>query len=273
MSAPEAFSVFPHPTVGSGPWVVDPAGRDPATEWEELCSFRPSADALGIRVERQRGFLHRAPLRLRLVGELCAYSAPLVADALRGWAVDDDVVLDLWRTTFIDAAGVSVCLDLGRRWRARGRTLHIANPSAPVCRVVSLLGLEDELFTSPRQDAAPVPEGETPPRHADLGVEVRNLERGQVIEVAVTGTIDGDGLAGLHHRLDTLAAKRQPATLRLDLSGATIELDLVDAVLDVTATLDRIGSHLVVIDGTPPLAPAFASRSDLRSLVFEHGPN
>ena len=76
---------------------------------------------------------------------------------------------------------------------------------------------------------------------------VRNLGRGGIVELAVRGSLEGDAVGAFRGRLRTLATKRQPATLRVDLTDATsFSAGAVDAVLDAAAILDGFGSRLVL---------------------------
>ena len=96
-------------------------------------------------LEVHRLELPRGLVALQVTGELCAYSTPALVLHVERHA-GSDVHLDLFAVDFIDVRAISLLLMLRHRWRSRGRTLVLANPSATVCRVVGILGLVDELF-------------------------------------------------------------------------------------------------------------------------------
>ena len=103
----------------------------------------PSSD--DGRFEVHRSAQQRSPLRLFAEGELCAYSVGFLAEYLEAHS-DDDVVFDMWSVTFVDSTAMSTLLQLRQRFRERGGTLVLRNPSAAVCRLVSILGLAEVLF-------------------------------------------------------------------------------------------------------------------------------
>lgn len=90
--------------------------------------------------------LRQRSSRLRLAGELCAYTAPLLARYLQAFLRDKDVVLETSSVTFVDSTAIVTGVELELAWRERGRSLTIADPSEPVCRVVRILHLEERLF-------------------------------------------------------------------------------------------------------------------------------
>ena len=57
------------------------------------------------------------------------------------------VTLDLSEVDFIDSIGVSMFLEVQRYLDAMGCRLALANPSAPVMRLLTLLGLTDMFST------------------------------------------------------------------------------------------------------------------------------
>ena len=97
------------------------------------------------RFEVRRSMQRRSPVRLFASGELCAYSAGFLVERLDGHT-RDHVVLDLWSLTFLDSSGVSSLMQSRLRFREAGGTLVLCNPSAAVCRLVAILGLEEVLF-------------------------------------------------------------------------------------------------------------------------------
>jgi anti-sigma B factor antagonist len=258
------------PRQGEGPASVPRGGRDdrdPTTVVFRVPSPIPGPDLLEVRCrsDRPTSVIHLA------WGELCAYTAPLLAQFLDGERGAGDIVLDTSGVTFIDSTGIGTILDLSERWRQRGRTMQIANPSAVVCRVVTLLGWEEALFSPApplARDDEQAPD-ERPSRPVD--VTVRNADRGQTIEVVVDGTIDATAAAALARRLEILSVKRQPATLRLDLADASgaDEPTFVRAVTTAAVELADIGSRLVVIGAEPKVVGAVATDEAPPSLAFE----
>ena len=59
----------------------------------------------------------------------------------------DAVTLDLSDVDFIDSSGVSMLLKIQSYLDGMGCRFALANPSAPVVRVLALLGLTDKLPT------------------------------------------------------------------------------------------------------------------------------
>ena len=87
---------------------------------------------------------------LKLVGELCAYSAGRVGLAMR-WCVDwaDSVVIDLSDLWFLDAAGLQLLNDL-----ARGRDLiRLENVNQRLSRIFEIAGLSRLLHGGQRRAA------------------------------------------------------------------------------------------------------------------------
>ncbi len=66
------------------------------------------------------------------------------------------VTIDLEGVTFIDAAGLRVLMTLRQRTRAAGSQLIVSRPSQPVCRLLSLCGL-DRSFDFETERAVRVP--------------------------------------------------------------------------------------------------------------------
>lgn len=99
------------------------------------------------------------------VGEIDLATGPRLTDALRAaQARAQSVVLDLSRTTFIDASGVRILLVAGRHARAASRTFTIAHPTSPVERMLQLVGADRTLTIL--RDGNVVPEPTTPIRSA-----------------------------------------------------------------------------------------------------------
>lgn len=81
-------------------------------------------------------------LTVRPTGELDAHTAPVLRRRLTELLeAGDDVVVDLSAVTLLGAAGGRVILDTQRRWHGCGGRLHLVRPSAPVARVLRLLGV------------------------------------------------------------------------------------------------------------------------------------
>lgn len=85
-------------------------------------------------------------------GELDVHTGAVLWQASRA-AVDQcppgaELVVDLSRLTFIDAAGVGVLVRLGNRLRATGSSLHVKADCPTIRRVFELTQLET-LLTAP----------------------------------------------------------------------------------------------------------------------------
>lgn len=122
-----------------------------------------------------------------------------------------------------------------------------------------------------RSPAAEVAEEvSSPPDTGALDLVVRNLGRGGIVELVVRGALDVDATEAFRSRLHTLAAKRQPATLRVDLAEATSIADgALDAVLEVAAILDGFGSQLVICNSGAAFERAVPADRLGRSLAVE----
>lgn len=87
---------------------------------------------------------------LRLSGELDSHtSSDLEAhlEHLVGGA-DPEIVLDLANVEFLDSAGLRVVIAQHQRLADAGRRLVLANPSAPVVRLLEITGLEGHLHVA-----------------------------------------------------------------------------------------------------------------------------
>jgi hypothetical protein len=99
-------------------------------------------------------------------------------------------------------------------------------------------------------DGAPAVEAEAVP---DTAVEllITNHDRGQVVQVALSGEIGASGWAPVQRRLLALVERRQPAELRLDLDGVG-GVDRFPAGLNVVAeALAAFGGSLTVEAAEP----------------------
>jgi anti-anti-sigma factor len=87
-------------------------------------------------------------LRLALCGELCKYSAQLVAGTLNRLlvtSVAERAILDLSGVEFVDGRGVSLLLNARRTARRTGVTLRVVRPSRCVARVLEMCGIDPSL--------------------------------------------------------------------------------------------------------------------------------
>ena len=85
-------------------------------------------------------------------GELDLATAPAMRRAL-AQAIGDgtaDVVVDLARVTFVDAAGLASIVEAADAVRAAGGRLRLASPSRMLRRVLVLLDLEERLPVTSR---------------------------------------------------------------------------------------------------------------------------
>ena len=117
------------------------------------------------------------------------------------------------------------------------------------------------------------PNAATEPTHPPAdgsAIEVHNLGRGAIVEVTVHGLLGAPAVADFRSRLLTLAAKRQPATLRVDLAHATsVDEQAIDALLEAATILDGFGSQLVVCNPDPSFERAIPAQRLGRSLRVE----
>jgi anti-anti-sigma factor len=114
--------------------------------------------------------------RVAAIGEIDLASGPHLIDALRAAQADaHHVVLDLDGTTFIDMAGARILIAAAAHARATAGTFAIVHPTAPVTRLLVLIGADRALldgvrlnFPQPKgagdgaQAASPLPAGTWP---------------------------------------------------------------------------------------------------------------
>jgi anti-sigma B factor antagonist len=107
-------------------------------------------DVRGERVDQR--------VRVWVLGEVDIATAPRVAACLSAHAhgYTGPVELDLSEVGFIDSTGVHLLMKLKDQARREGWTLTIAS-SEPVRRIVSMLGLQDELLVPPRSELEVAP--------------------------------------------------------------------------------------------------------------------
>jgi anti-sigma B factor antagonist len=82
-------------------------------------------------------------VQLTAPAELCASTARLWRDRLEKdiKPEHEEACIDLSKTRFIDSSGLGVLLTLNKNLRARGASLKLINPSAPVCQLIELTRL------------------------------------------------------------------------------------------------------------------------------------
>jgi anti-sigma B factor antagonist len=106
-------------------------------------SASPSLDELGLHVEIRLDVRAVAEVS----GDIDIATAPWLRETLLlaiqryGPAID----VDLHGVTFLDCAGVNAFLATARRARLEGGQVRVTRLSAPARRVISLLGLQNQL--------------------------------------------------------------------------------------------------------------------------------
>ena len=76
-----------------------------------------------------------------LEGELDAYAAPAVRDALSSVAEESAVVIVLRDVRFIDSSGLGVLVGAVRRVRELGGCIVLCSPTPAVARALAMVGL------------------------------------------------------------------------------------------------------------------------------------
>lgn len=80
---------------------------------------------------------------VRAVGELDIATAPILQDALdQARAHGRDVLLDLSRVTFCDAAALGVVVQTHRELLAEGRAVRVVDATPLVAKVLAITGLD-----------------------------------------------------------------------------------------------------------------------------------
>lgn len=103
--------------------------------------------------------------RVEAIGEIDLATGSRLTEALRAaQAHEQSVVLDLSGATFIDAGGARILLAADRRARVKDATFAIAHLTAPVERLLRLVGA-DRVLVILRPDVLPAPAA-TPNRSA-----------------------------------------------------------------------------------------------------------
>lgn len=121
--------------------------REERNQEEELTlrgSLRPPGPVhFGITLVREPGLV-----RLVITGELDILTTPRLATELNGVvrrSVEEDVVVDLRGTQFIDSAGLQILLGTRRRLGRMSRKLTVVCDNGPVRRVIELTRLAEAL--------------------------------------------------------------------------------------------------------------------------------
>jgi anti-sigma B factor antagonist len=120
-------------------------GEDGGRE-EELTlrgSLRPPGPVhFGITEVKQPGVV-----RLVISGELDILTTPRLATELDRYVrrSDEDVIVDLRGTSFIDSSGLQILLGTQRRLARAARTLSVVCDEGPVRRVIELTRLTEAL--------------------------------------------------------------------------------------------------------------------------------
>jgi anti-sigma B factor antagonist len=97
---------------------------------------------LTIRIEQ-----HHESLRVRTIGELDIATANSLDEELRRvWYCDaSPILLDLGELDFLDSVGVRSLLGAAKHSRENGDRLRIRIASAPIRRVIDVVGVERSL--------------------------------------------------------------------------------------------------------------------------------
>lgn len=85
------------------------------------------------------------PLTVVVDGQIDSHTATGFNDVLVDIPADKAVTVDLGAVTFIDSSGLRVLVRAEKRQTAGQGRLTIANPSAPVLRLLEITGLASEL--------------------------------------------------------------------------------------------------------------------------------
>lgn len=79
--------------------------------------------------------------RITVSGEIDAFTAPSLVEALTPFPADGDVRLDLSGVEFMDSSGLRMMVDAHQRANAENRSLIISNPSKVVLRLMEMSGV------------------------------------------------------------------------------------------------------------------------------------
>ncbi len=91
---------------------------------------------------------HDAPPVVRVRGEVDLYTAPLMEQQLQQLVADGarEIVVDLAKVTFLDAAGLGALVRTMSRLRRRHGGMQVRSPSPRVQKTFEITGL-DQIFT------------------------------------------------------------------------------------------------------------------------------
>lgn len=77
----------------------------------------------------------------RLAGQLDAYGAPMLREAMAAVSAFRAAVVDLSGVTFIDSAGLGVIANAVKRMRSAGSDIVLAAPRPAIARALDLAGM------------------------------------------------------------------------------------------------------------------------------------
>jgi anti-anti-sigma factor len=203
---------------------------------------------------------------LDVTGEIDATTAEELGSAIAGAFLHvSRLVVDLGAVSFMDSTGISVIMrELQDESRPPG-AIVLRDPGPQVRRLLAITNL-DQIVSIEDGELSNTPASVPPVRRTNddlssgigsasdlrpgstVEVTIRNLARGQVIEVALSERIDELDWTALEARLRSLIAVRQPAELRLDPDG-------VGATHCFTAGLGSIAEALAEFGGRLTLPP------------------
>jgi anti-sigma B factor antagonist len=81
---------------------------------------------------------------LALVGEIDAYTAPALSEAI-GQCEQAHVVIDMAAVEFVDSSGLRVLIEAHQSAQAEQRRIQLSNPSPAVSRLLEISGIDDYL--------------------------------------------------------------------------------------------------------------------------------
>lgn len=81
---------------------------------------------------------------LALVGEIDAYTAPALAEAIER-CEQPHVLIDMAAVEFVDSSGLRVLIEAHQAAQGSGRRIQLANPSSAVSRLLEISGIDDYL--------------------------------------------------------------------------------------------------------------------------------
>lgn len=81
---------------------------------------------------------------LALIGEIDAYTAPALAEAI-GQCDQAHVVIDMAGVEFVDSSGLRVLIEAHQTAQGNDRRLQLSNPSSAVSRLLEISGIDDYL--------------------------------------------------------------------------------------------------------------------------------